>query len=80
MRGTMLWFNEEKHHGIITTEDGEKLQVHRSGFTESAPEGSCVGLPVEFHLADDLDGRRAERVILVPDVAPRRARRRRRQF
>jgi len=76
MRGTMLWFNEEQHHGVITTDDGEQLQVLRSGFVESAPEGPCGGLVVEFDVAEDGSGRRAEAVRLVPQVEQRRARRR----
>ena len=27
MRGTMVWFNEEKGHGYISTETGERLYV-----------------------------------------------------
>ena len=80
MHGTMLWFNEQKHHGIITTDDGEKIRVHRSAFVSAAPEGSCVGLPVEFEILEDADGRRAEAVKLVAPVAQRRARRRRSRF
>ena len=76
MRGTMLWFNEEQHHGGITTDEGEQLPVLRSGFVESAPEGPCSGLAVEFDVADDPSGRRAESVRLVPQVEQRRARRR----
>ena len=76
MRGTMLWFNEEQHHGVITTDEGERIQVLRSGFEGNAPEGSCGGLVVEFEITDDSDGRRAEGVRLVPQVDARRARRR----
>ena len=79
MRGTMVWFNEEKHHGVILTETGEKVQVLRSGFVVAAPEGSCNGLEVDFEIVEDDGGRRAESVRLVPEVAPRRARRRRGQ-
>ena len=78
MRGTMLWFNEEKDHGVITTDDGERVAVHRSGFADSAPEGPCAGLVVEFQLAEDEDGMRAEGVRMIPEPDQRRARRRRR--
>jgi len=80
MRGTMLWFNEDKHHGVITSEDGEKLTVRRSGFVVAAPEGSCGGTPVEFDVVDDAEGRRAESVRIVSELAQRRARRRRSQL
>ncbi len=77
LRGKMLWFNEEKHRGVITADDGEQIPVQRSGFPDGAPEGTVGGLVVEFHIAEDAEGRRAEGVRLVPDVSPRRARRRR---
>jgi cold shock CspA family protein len=76
MRGTMLWFNEEQHHGVITSDEGERIPVLRTGFVESAPEGSVGGLPVEFDVVEDGDGLRAERVRLLPQVEQRRARRR----
>ena len=76
MRGKMLWFNEEKGHGFISTEQDERLYVDASGFLEGHPEGPCAGLVVEFQVAAGPDGRRAESVRLVEDVAPRRARRR----
>ena len=52
MRGEMLWFdNEDKQHGFITTEDGERLRVDRSGFKDGeCPEGKCKGMDVEFVL------------------------------
>lgn len=77
MRGTMLWFNEAEHHGMIEAEDGERLTVARSAFTVAAPEGRCSGLPVEFEIAGEGDQRRAESVSLVPPEAQRRARHRR---
>lgn len=33
MQGKMLWFNEEKEHGFILTDEGERLYVHRDGFS-----------------------------------------------
>jgi cold shock CspA family protein len=76
-RGRMLWFNEEKGHGFISTDDGERLYVAASGFSESPPVGPCAGLMVEFHVASSDDGRRAEETRLVAEVSPRRARLRR---
>jgi cold shock CspA family protein len=76
--GTMLWFNEEKNHGRITTEDGEQLYVHGSEFAGgNGIVGRCKGLPVTFEIIDDATGRRAAGVAFVPVVVPRRARRRR---
>ena len=58
MRGKMAWFNEEKGHGYITTEAGERIYVSQDGFAEgNAPKGRCAGLPVEFEL--DVERRRA---------------------
>jgi cold shock CspA family protein len=76
-RGKMLWFNEEKDHGYIETDAGERLYVHGSGFEGGLRlQGPCAGIIVEFTIEDEADSRRAERVRVVPDVAPRRARRR----
>ena len=52
MRGTMVWFNEEKGHGYISTEEGERLYVSEHGFRDGiAPKGRCAGLAVEFEIA-----------------------------
>jgi cold shock CspA family protein len=73
--GAMLWFNEEKGHGFIATDEGERLYVAASGFADAPPVGPCAGLIVEFHVTDGLDGREAHATRLVPQIAPRRARR-----
>ena len=76
MRGRMLWFNEEKGHGFIETDEGERLLVSADGFVDAPPVGACAGLLVEFQVADGADGRHAEAATLVVEAAPRRARRR----
>jgi cold shock CspA family protein len=77
-RGKMLWFNEEKDHGFIQTDDEERLYVHGSGFEGGVRlQGPCAGMVVEFMIEDEADGRQAQRVRVVPDIAPRRARRHR---
>lgn len=75
MRGTMLWFNEDKDHGFISTEEGERLYVPGSGFTGGmSPKGRCAGLEVTFEVTE-IDGvRQAEACVLVEDLSPRRAR------
>lgn len=75
-RGAMLWFNEEKGHGYIATEAGERLYVDAAGFAESHPTGPCAGLAVEFAIGEGTDGRFAHDTRLVEEIAPRRARRR----
>ena len=74
--GKMLWFNEEKGHGFIETDEGERLFVAGGGFLEEPPVGPCAGRLVEFEIGDGTDGRFAERTRLVEEIAPRRARRR----
>ncbi len=79
MRGTMLWFNEVKDFGYILTEDGERLYVPGSGFDGGTrPKGRCARSVVSFVVTETLDERKAEKVVFVPEVAPRRARMRRR--
>jgi cold shock CspA family protein len=75
-RGKMLWFNEEKGHGYIETDEGERLYVAGTGFQLAPPEGSVAGLVVEFTIAEGPDGRFAEATKFVEDISPRRARRR----
>lgn len=75
MRGTMLWFNEDKDYGFISTEEGERLYVHGTGFAEGIrPEGRCAGLEVSFSVSTENGVRKAEDSVLVPQVAARRAR------
>jgi cold shock CspA family protein len=76
MQGTMLWFNEEKDHGYISTEEGERLYVHGTGFADGIrPKGRCAGLPVTFRVTEDGGTRRAEESVLVEELPTRRARR-----
>jgi len=77
--GKLLWFNEEKNHGFIRTEEGERLYVDRDGFLPGdAPVGRCAGLDVTFEVNEDDDGERsAVGVSLVPEPIRKRARRRR---
>ncbi len=77
MLGKMLWFNEEKNHGFIRTEEGERLYVDREGFLPGqAPVGRCAGLDVSFDVHENGDERFAVGVTLVPEPDRRRARRR----
>jgi cold shock CspA family protein len=75
MRGTMLWFNETKDFGFITTEEAERLYVPGSSFSGgSRPKGRCAGTAVVFRVTERDGGRVAEDVALVPDIVARRAR------
>jgi cold shock CspA family protein len=71
----MLWFNAEKGHGFIQTDDDERLYVERSGFLPGhEPRPRCKGAPVTFE-REMLDGDfRAVNVAFVTQGDPRRAR------
>jgi cold shock CspA family protein len=75
MRGEMLWFNEDKDHGFISTDEGERLRVDGSGFAVGErPEGRCAEKVVTFEIEQSDEGRRALNVVFEPTVAARRAR------
>jgi cold shock CspA family protein len=79
MRGTMIWFNEEKNHGYISTEEGERLYVSGTGFYGGKPpKGRCGGLEVEFEVTGANGTREASECILVEAGPQARARRRHR--
>ena len=72
MEGTMIWFNPEKGHGFIRTDDGERLQVDETGFEAGHLLGDhCRGTRVSFERSD---AERAVNVTVVPLTAARRAR------
>jgi cold shock CspA family protein len=76
MRGTMIYFNEEKDVGYIRSDEGERVQVLRDDFLPGqAPTGRCNGLEVEFSLVDGEEPAALE-VSVVDQGNPRRARRR----
>jgi cold shock CspA family protein len=80
MRGEMVWFNEAKEHGFITTEDGERLYVHQNGFQSGmVPVGRCAGRVVTFERVEDDTGIRAVEVAFLDEADARRARPRRNQ-
>ena len=77
MQGTMIWFNPEKHHGFIRTDEGERLRVDEDGLESGETIGDrCRGMRVQFDrtVADDDDDARAVNVTVLPFEATRRAR------
>jgi hypothetical protein len=75
----MLWFNEVKDHGFISTEEDERLYVEGDGFAPGEkPVGRCAGLPVVFEVEDgEAEGeRKAIGVRQLVLIDPPRARRR----
>jgi cold shock CspA family protein len=79
LQGTLIWFNPDKRHGFIRTEDGERLLVEEEGFEPGHLLGDrCAGTKVAFERVEiDADEPRAVHVTVVPMDAARRARRRR---
>jgi cold shock CspA family protein len=69
MRGHLIWFNDEKCHGFIRTEDGERLLVEESGFEPGTVLGGrCAGTLVTFEREGSGDSvPRAVRASIVPD-------------
>jgi hypothetical protein len=81
MRGTMLWFNLDKDRGVITGDDGARTDVVGAAFVDGVrPSLRCTGQPVEFNVTVEAGESVAAGVAFVPVVAPRRARRRSRQW
>jgi cold shock CspA family protein len=77
MRGTMLWFNEAKDRGFITTDANERVPVEGSAFAAGErPRGRCSGTEVAFRLAGEDGEQTAEDVVFVPEPTRGRARRR----
>ena len=81
MRGTMLWFNQVKDLGVITTEAGEALRIYGDGFAAGErPTGRCAGATVTFEVSERGQERSATDVSFVAEAAPRRARMRHGRF
>jgi hypothetical protein len=74
----MIWFNPDKRHGFIWTEEGERLLVESDGLLPDCVLPSrCRGLAVSFNREERVeDVPCAVGVAVVPLEAPRRARRR----
>jgi cold shock protein len=77
INGDMLWFNNEKGHGFIETDAGDRLRVEGSDFRNGPPEGRVAGMAVTFQIAGDGEAARAQDVVFPDGAAPRRARIRR---
>ena len=77
MNGTLIFFNPDKRHGFIRTEDGERLLVREDGFAPGNLLGDrCAGTRLEFDRIDASDEAHAANVTVVPLNPLRRARRR----
>ena len=76
MLGTVIWFNMDKGHGFIRTEDDERLYVAKDGFMPGeAPTERVAGRAVTFQRIADEGEPHAVQVSFVEDGGPpRRAR------
>jgi cold shock CspA family protein len=76
MHGKMLWFNGEKGHGYIQTDDDERLYVTSSGFLpKEEPVKRCARRHVTFERIDESGEAQAVNVAFVPESElPNRAR------
>ena len=75
----MIWFNEDRDEGYISTEEGERLFITGAAFVEGhKPEGRCGGLVVEFDVVAHNGTREAVDCMVVEEAVPHRARLRRR--
>ena len=78
MNGTMLWFNVDKGHGYIQTEEDERLFVAGNAFLPGhEPLPRCKGHEVTFELGVSDGEPCAVDVAFVSRGEPRRARLRR---
>ena len=81
MRGRLIWFNPEKRHGFIRTEDGGRLRVEEAGFEPGHLLGDrCAGTHLAFE-REEVNGNgeaHAIKVTVVDDQSGGRARARRR--
>ena len=75
MQGKLIWFNPEKRHGFIRTEDGERLLVTEDGFAPGhVLADRMAGTQLTFERAETEDGAEAVGVCVVSHNEPRRAR------
>jgi cold shock CspA family protein len=74
--GTMLWFDEAKDFGFISTEEGERIYVHRSGFLQGETLVGGARSAVRLTATVQNGKRVAVDVSMAPEVAHGRARRR----
>ena len=76
MLGTMIWFNVDKGHGFIRTEDEERLYVAKDGFMPGeAPTERVAGRAVTFErVAVEGDARAVQVSFVAEGGPPRRAR------
>ncbi|XP_019056953.1 PREDICTED: cold shock domain-containing protein 3-like [Tarenaya hassleriana] len=69
--GKVLWFNDIKGYGFITSDDGgEELFVHQSSIVSDGFRSLTVGESVEFAVALGGDGKTKAAFVTAPGGAP----------
>jgi hypothetical protein len=75
LRGELVWFNEAEDHGVLESEEGERLEFDGDAFAGGErPSGRVGGLLVHYQV-DGSGTVRQVAIVLAGDV--KRARRRR---
>ena len=74
-KGTVKWFSNEKGFGFISQEGGADVFVHHTAIQGEGFRTLVEGEEVEFEIADDGRGPKAQNVLRVnpPAEAPRRS-------
>jgi CspA family cold shock protein len=75
MKGTVKWFSNEKGFGFITQANGPDVFVHHTAIQGEGFRTLVEGEEVEFDVADDGRGPKAQNVTRLnpPADAPRRS-------
>jgi len=70
MRGSILWFNEDKGYGFIKPDSGSKdIFVHHSGISKTEKAKKLKkDQAVEFEIAENEKGRIAINVMVVEEI------------
>lgn len=74
-KGTVKWFSNEKGFGFISQESGADVFVHHTAISGEGFKTLVEGEEVEFEIADDGRGPKAQNVARLnpPAEAPRRS-------
>ena len=62
MKGTVMWFNNQKGYGFISDEQGNDVFVHYSGIATEGFKSLEEGAAVEFDVTDGAKGPQATNV------------------
>lgn len=69
-KGTVKWFSDAKGYGFITPEDGDDVFVHHTSIDGSGYRTLAEGEEVEFEVADETQGPKAQNVMRLNPPQP----------